>query len=968
MNQPCDLLLSLPPHMLSQFGDCEPAVAVRSFATCDPPGRPLGSGGGTAWVLAEAWKASGVETFGDWIDRGRRILIHGGGESRRLPAYAGAGKLFLPLPALRWARGQRLDQSLLDMQEPFLREALARSDSASRLMIASGDVVLRSGRDLPALPRADVVLLGMWADPEAASHFGVMFCDRDEPTRLRTFLQKPSPAEIRERSRWHPYLIDAGVWLLSARAVRVLMRKCGWDEASRNFNGAAEPDPYDLYGKWALHLGEDPLEKDDTVGGLSCAVAAAPGGEFYHFGKSGDMIDSMFRLQNLVADETRPGAVPSPAQPRQFNQNTVFRIPVRRRENHSLWIENSFVPETWTLAARHVITGVPPNRWDLTLREGHCLDVAPVDEDRLAIRAYGFEDGFSGPIGEENAFWIERPAGEWFEARGITFGQAGIEPDTDLQSAALFPVMAADELEGGFIQWLFDAAVEGAERYREIWLRSPRESARRLAQRINLKRLYRQRVEYRKQALPVMAAHGSHSLFYKLDLKSVAAEYAESGAALVDAGEIEGRNAEPLLAMHDHMFRSEVLRLRGAEDAAAMAERAAFRALSDAIVERVRQRTVSPRIGVLEDQIVWGRSPARIDLAGGWTDTPPYCLEHGGSVVNIAINLNGQPPIQVFARRSGKRALTIRSIDLGQSEELTTYEEVGNYRHLGNGFAVARAAFALAGFHPDFNGGAFHSLRDQLDALGAGIDISMLAAIPKGSGLGTSSILAGTLLGALSEFCDLDWDKRAIGERVSGLEQMLGSGGGWQDQYGGLLHGAKLLETGPGLDQTVSVRWLPGGFFGPVGLGDRMMLYYTGITRVARDVLGEIVRGMFLNEASRLRQLEAIGKNARACFDAIQREDGDGFCASVRRSWKCNCALDSGTNPAEVDALIDRISPYASAMKLSGAGGGGYLFLVAESNAAVREIRRILESAPPNERARFIDMELSGTGMQVTKS
>ena len=215
MNCPCELLLSLPPAMLSRFHRCEPAVAGRSFATCDPPVQPLGSGGGTAWMLAEAWRASGLPSFDDWMRRERKILIHGGGESRRLPAYAGPGKLFLPMPALRWARGQRLNQSLFDLQEPFLQETFSRADPLSRVMVASGDVLLRSARQMPALPRADVVLLGMWADPETASHFGVLFCAREDPARLRTFVQKPSPSEIRDRSRAHPYLIDAGVWLLS---------------------------------------------------------------------------------------------------------------------------------------------------------------------------------------------------------------------------------------------------------------------------------------------------------------------------------------------------------------------------------------------------------------------------------------------------------------------------------------------------------------------------------------------------------------------------------------------------------------------------------------------------------------------------------------------------------------------------------------------------------------------------------
>ena len=123
-------------------------------------------------------------------------------------------------------------------------------------------------------------------------------------------------------------------------------------------------------------------------------------------------------------------------------------------------------------------------------------------------------------------------------------------------------------------------------------------------------------------------------------------------------------------------------------------------------------------------------------------------------------------------------------------EVVSTYDELGRYRGIGSGFSVAKAALSLCGFHPDFNGGAYPTLEKQLDAFGGGIDLSMLAAIPKGSGLGTSSILSGTVLGTLSEIASLGWDVQEIAARVGAVEQMLGSGGGWQDQYGGLLRGA----------------------------------------------------------------------------------------------------------------------------------------------------------------------------------
>ena len=237
MNPGPDLLLSLPPNMCRQLSDCHPEVADRAFVTHDPPDAQLGSGGGTAHVMAEAWRASAKDStsFLDWTEQQQRIVLHGGGESRRLPAYAGAGKLFVPMPVLRWSRGQRLGQTLLELNEPFLREVFSQAEPSAKMMIASGDVMLRSRSSMPKLPGADVVLLGMWATPEMAQNYGVLFCDRDDSSHLKTFLQKPSSNEIRDRSCDMPFMIDVGVWMLSTRAVACLMAKCGWDESKNQF-------------------------------------------------------------------------------------------------------------------------------------------------------------------------------------------------------------------------------------------------------------------------------------------------------------------------------------------------------------------------------------------------------------------------------------------------------------------------------------------------------------------------------------------------------------------------------------------------------------------------------------------------------------------------------------------------------------------------------------------------------------
>ena len=89
------------------------------------------------------------------------------------------------------------------------------------------------------------------------------------------------------------------------------------------------------------------------------------------------------------------------------------------------------------------------------------------------------------------------------------------------------------------------------------------------------------------------------------------------------------------------MFRARTLELSGKADEAKEQEARAFGQMREGLLEQAYHRQ-SPKLSVYSDQIVWGRSPVRIDLAGGWTDTPPYCLNEGGNVINLAITLNGQ--------------------------------------------------------------------------------------------------------------------------------------------------------------------------------------------------------------------------------------------------------------------------------------------------------------------------------------
>src|SRR5512135_3635203 len=102
---------------------------------------------------------------------------------------------------------------------------------------------------------------------------------------------------------------------------------------------------------------------------------------------------------------------------------------------------------------------------------------------------------------------------------------------------------------------------------------------------------------------------------------------------------------------------------------------AAFQHLSRTIVYGGGEVPAPPRNVLRSDEIVWGRAPARLDLGGGWTDTPPYSLERGGCVTNAAVDLNGQPPIQAYARVIEKREIRINSIDLGVRIEVESFKD-----------------------------------------------------------------------------------------------------------------------------------------------------------------------------------------------------------------------------------------------------------------------------------------------------
>ncbi len=943
-------LLSLPPNLVECFHDIQKADCKEWFCTSDPVGRKLGSGGGTTWLMQAAMEAEQGATWEQWIGQEKRILLHAGGQSRRLPAYAPSGKILTPIPVYRWGRGQRLSQNLLSLQLPLYEQIMEKAPASLHTMIVSGDILVRASEPLQEIPDADVVCYGLWVDPSLAQNHGVFVMNREQPDRLDFMLQKPSLQTLGDLVQHYFFLMDIGVWLLSDRAMNLLRARSLKE---------GKVDYYDMYTDFGMSLGAHPKLTDDELNSLNVAILPLPGGEFYHYGTSREMISSTVAVQNLVKDQreiTLHKVKPTPAM---FTQNARVEVELTPL-NSELWVENSHLAPGWKLHDKQIITGVPVNDWKLEIPQGVCIDVVPFGETDYVARPYGFNDKFKGALVDETVCWMGQPVVQWLQQRGLKVD--AIEGASDLQAARLFPVCASVGELGEVFRWMISEPTY--ERGRDIWQQARKLSADEISAYANLRRLTAQREAFRKENWSMLAANHERSVFYQLNLQEAAEDFATYNLPMPKP---LGETVPLLTRVSDAMFRSRVCQLKGDGEQAKREEEIAFSLMREGLMNEERQREL-PRLSVYADQIVWGRSPVRIDLAGGWTDTPPYCLSEGGHVVNLAITLNGQPPLQVYIKPCKEYKIVMRSIDLGAMEVVSTFEELHRFNIVGSPFSIPKAALVLAGFHPDFCSEPFASLEAQLRAFGCGLEVTLLSAIPAGSGLGTSSILASTMLGAINDFCGLGWDKQEIGNRTLVLEQLLTTGGGWQDQYGGILPGIKLLQTQAGWRQTPVVRWLPDHLFTDSCYKSCHLLYYTGITRTAKGILAEIVKGMFLNDTERLDLLRQMKQHALDMYEAIQRNRYEEMARLVGMTWKQNQALDSGTNPPEVEAIIRQVSDLCLGYKLPGAGGGGYLYMAAKDEEAAGRIRRILTENRTNDKARFVDMALSDKGLEVSRS
>ena len=334
--------------------------------------------------------------------------------------------------------------------------------------------------------------------------------------------------------------------------------------------------------------------------------------------------------------------------------------------------------------------------------------------------------------------------------------------------------------------------------------------------------------------------------------------------------------------------------------------------------------------------------PARLDLSGGWSDTPPITYEHGGAVVTLGIKVDNKKPIGAKVRRIPDIVLVLH-VGSGSTETILTlkdYSDLADYNQPHAPGALLKAAFYCADV---IKYDTTTTLESQLDSkYSGGFEMIVWSNLPHGSGLGTSSILAGAILAALWTATGKDFKLKDLIHAVLHLEQMLTTGGGWQDQIGGLVGGVALGTSKPGLPLLVEFSRLivTDGFIN--NLNKQLVLVYTGKTRLARDLLQNVVRQWYARLPGIVSTEDDLVKNAHDCATAIEDSDLNAIGNCFNLYWQQKKRMAPGCEPATVAEMREKLEPYTLGMSMAGAGGGGFLYIFLKPEYSIDVLPGIL--------------------------
>ena len=929
------------------------------MVVADPDGERIGSGGSTLYVLHQLYERRQKKFDAAFAHR-RILIIHSGGDSRRLPAYASCGKIFTPLPT-------RSYQCLFDiMMQTY---AALPPNPAGQVLIAAGDVLLSFSADGIQFAEKGITGVAYPDEAQVAEHHGVFVPARTStqtPVRVKNFLQKPSRDDLYrhhaldyQQRAW----IDTGIVHLALDAVYTLVH-CS-KLLSRTMDKKKELNLYEEV-PFAL-LGKTKIPDGQKLGMLPYHVFLLAYCGFFHIGRSREFLYNLHTLTPASAlhgfqNGVRSNAVDLPQIKKAYIYNSLIHTRQATIKSPVL-LENCHLNHPVALAGNNLVTNIQAEVGAIRLASDLGLTLLPLQQDQWTALVYGLDDHFKTHAAAQDNLFMNQPIALWLQQRQLKERDLWPAGATgDLWHAQLFPV-CTDPAKA--VKLALSLQLQG--RLPRQWLSAQRRSLHDLVQSVDHKALLRQQEE-------IVKAATLHQLQGELvpDSSWTSQELLGLCTHPTSRSLLEATLARMTRQQEDPLFRSRLYFLRSRIIQAATKKEPKRKGEAERLLDQAfstirvavgkassRAETASHQgFAIRSDEVVWACSPARLDFAGGWSDTPPYCMEQGGAVLNAAVTLNGQYPIQVIAKILGRPIVRINSIDLGASAVIRDLSQLHDFTDPSNWLSLPKAAMIAAGI---FSNQEHSSLSRSLQQFGGGIDLTLFSALPAGSGLGTSSILGAAAIAALSRMFGIKLTLHDLFHRTSYMEQLMTTGGGWQDQIGGVVGGVKLIQSQPGYDQTPTLSWTQL----VEGTENLTLLYYTGLRRMAKNILRQVVSRYLDRDPEAMATLRLLKATALEMKEALDHRRMDRFGNLIDRVWQCNKRLDQGSTTEAIDSLIHSIAPYAHGVKLLGAGGGGFLFMVAKSPSDRDKIQRRLTQKPPNDRARFFNFAVDSDGLVV---
>jgi fucokinase len=1026
----------------------------------DPDGKRIGSGGSTIYVLYKLVKQlsySGTDkennSVHDLLAKKRILILHSGGDSRRLPAYSPTGKAFFPLPIDYFSLNPKAKQTigfvtLFDvllqnlMQLPYLEDG--------QLVIASGDVLLSFDPSEAKFFHKGVTGVAYPGPVSIASKHGVYIPDQLKSNqslrKVINFLQKPDYKQLLENDALDASeraYVDTGIINFSLDALEKLIKVSGifidkgetlsedGSLCEQIIKGHASLDiykelPYAMLDHGTIISGfQNSKCWADALNDLSFYVCLLSYCGFFHIGTSRQLLQnfhtinhtaSMYGFQNFSKSKIKNESELNNA----FIYNSLADTSSIKSRNLS-FIEGCHINGNVELSGENIITGIPKNAGDIKLKKGLCITCIPVlkkNQDTGWVTVmYGVDDDFKQLANDNSTTFLNKPFEIWMEENNINPDDLwdNGEPH-ELWKAKLFPFsMNASESVGISLNVNSDNTdsiskqrIELRDHF-EVWKQADRMSMeeilgsvdyRRLLdnytelfQKINLGRLTeilipqselsskeilswcKEPRDYRNAEERVLSIISqTNDILFQARLYKLLSNIVHQSSLLKiyedrKSGIIGNPKSERVAyyeeIAHDLVLKAIKKGLKN-ENSEKIGNPGSY-ANNSPLTKGVRGLSFHEKsnlmIKIRSDEVVWVCAPSRLDFAGGWSDTPPYCLEHGGSVLNASVKLNGQYPIQVIGKLYKDLCIRVNSIDLGENIIISSTNKMLSYKDPSEWASLPKAAFITTGIIPE---NTDLSLQEILEKLGGGIDLTLFSAVPSGSGLGTSSILGSAIIACLSRILGQELTPEELFNRTLYMEQLMTTGGGWQDQIGGVVGGVKHIQTEPNLFQIPRISWTDLKEKSDMNLSERFLLYYTGYRRMARNILRNIVGKYLDRDELTIKTIGQLREKSYEMKSALDHRDINAFGKMIAEVWELNKTLDPGTSNNDLESIIGKISHLIYGAKLLGAGGGGFLFIVTKGAEQSSEIKRILEKEPPNNRARFFDFDIDPVGLKIS--